>query len=311
MIQNAELKGRIQDVRINARRILEIAGRLAPENGEECFDADGGALLPGLHDHHIHLLSLAASLESISCGPPEIMDLAALQSEIQSASNRLPDKTQWLRGSGYFESVAGDLDRHRLDALCPDRPIRIQHRNGSMWFLNSLALEWIGLDYADASRRPPPPPAGVERDASGRATGRIFRLDDWLRDRLPAREEIQVTTVGSLLASFGVTGITDATPTNGPSEVNLFRKAQANGSLPQRLVIMGAQSLSGIESDSDLSIGAFKILLDEPTLPNLDDLVESIRIAHSSHRTVAIHCVTRSEIHFAIAASFFSAGFPE
>jgi predicted amidohydrolase YtcJ len=298
LIRDADRAGRSVDVRIEADFIVQIEDRLEPISGEEILDARGGALLAGLHDHHIHLFSLAASLESIRCGPRETTDFDALQRAIAKAARSLGGSADWLRGTGYFESVAGPLDRELLDRLCPDRPIRIQHRSGSMWFLNSSALGALGLDQAD----PGSLPSGVERDSDGRPTGRLFRLDAWLRERLPRRNEVDLSAVGSLLASFGVTGVTDATPTNGPLEVEAFRKAQASGALPQRIVSMGSLALSEITSDAELSVGPYKVLLDEPALPDFDRLVDRIRASHSAHRSVAIHTVTRSEILFALAA---------
>jgi predicted amidohydrolase YtcJ len=298
LIREAELSGRRVDVRIEGELIAEIEARLEPMPGEEAIEANGGALLPGLHDHHIHLFSLAASLESIPCGPPETCDLDALESAIARAARASGGRVEGLRGAGYFESVAGPLDRELLDRLCPDRPIRIQHRSGSMWFLNSHALDALRLDETNADVLP----EGIERDEEGRPTGRLFRLDAWLRERLAPRGEVDLSAVGSLLASRGVTGLTDATPTNGPLEIHAFRKAQASGVLPQRIVAMGSLELHEASSDNDLSVGPYKILLDEPALPDFDRLVDEIRAAHSMHRVAAIHTVTRSEILFAIAA---------
>src|SRR3546814_1134621 len=63
LIRNAEIwsgtDGRtsdIADVRLSQGHIAEI-GRLVREPEESSIDARGGALLPGLHDHHIHLFA--------------------------------------------------------------------------------------------------------------------------------------------------------------------------------------------------------------------------------------------------------------
>ena len=61
LIRGAELAGHgIVDLRINAGRIERIAGHLQQRPDEALIEAGGGALLPGLHDHHLHLYSLAA-----------------------------------------------------------------------------------------------------------------------------------------------------------------------------------------------------------------------------------------------------------
>src|SRR4051812_44115802 len=106
------LDGSRADVRIAGDRITAVAVDLSPAAGETVIDAAGRALLPGLHDHHIHLLSLAAALASVRCGPPEVRTREELTTALQRAAKAAPH--QWLRGVGYHESVAGPLDRAAL-----------------------------------------------------------------------------------------------------------------------------------------------------------------------------------------------------
>ena len=111
LIRRAELLGgSIADIRIERGRIAAI-GDLAAEPGELVTKANGGLLLPGLHDHHIHVAALAASLTSVRCGPPEV----GSRDELTAALNRRGDG--WLRGIGYHESVAGMPDADALDAM--------------------------------------------------------------------------------------------------------------------------------------------------------------------------------------------------
>ena len=57
LIRQVELDGVMGlDVRCREGRIDEIGRGLARHPGETAIDARGGALLPGLHDHHMHLL---------------------------------------------------------------------------------------------------------------------------------------------------------------------------------------------------------------------------------------------------------------
>ena len=119
------------------------------------IDAGGCALLPGLHDHHLHLVSLAASLDSLHCGPPKVSSEAELIELLGEHNNATGKK--WLRAIGYHPSVAGDIDRNWLDQVIPDRPIRVQHRGGRLWVLNSCALDALG-DAALASA-----PGGLEK----------------------------------------------------------------------------------------------------------------------------------------------------
>jgi predicted amidohydrolase YtcJ len=297
LIRRAELAGRAPlDVRIDDDRIVLIAEGINPRRGEEVLDAAGGALLPGLHDHHIHLFALAAAARSVRCGPPDVRDIDALGLALRS--HAVADD-EWLRGIGYHEAVAGDLDRRALDRIVPDRPLRVQHRSGAAWFLNSRAIEVLGLD---ASVDAP----GIERDAEGRATGRLFRCDRLLRETVIAERFPTLGSASQRIASFGVTGVTDATPTNAAQEIRALTDASAAGDLLQRVVVMGARFVPAPD-DRSISLGAVKIILDEYSLPALDDLARDIDHAHADGRAVAIHAVTRTELVLACGA-FAAAG---
>lgn len=265
LIANAEVDGvGTVDVRCRDGVVAELAPNLPPATAETRLDARGGALLPGLHDHHIHLLALAAASRSVPCGPPQVADKAALRDALRQAPGN-----GWIRGVGYHESVAGLLDRRTLDQLQAKRPVRIQHRSGKMWFLNGPALRALGMDAAN---------------------GQLFRGDAQLRRRLPADPQLRdaVADVSALLASYGVTGVTDATPDNNPQALRFLQAA----GLGQRLYAMG---------DESLAAGPLKIMLDDAALPRLPELRDRIARAHRAHRPVAVHCVTRTELVFALA----------
>ena len=132
----------------------------------------------------------------------------------------------WLRGVNYHESIAGDLDRWQLDALVSDRPARIQHRSGKLWVLNSLAVEKLDL----AAHKDLP---GIELDATGVPTGRLFRLDAWLRQQLGQQDPIDVSVLSRQMASFGITGFTDTSATNTAATVTQFQQMHERGEILQ------------------------------------------------------------------------------
>ena len=291
LIRGVELGGRARvDVRITDGCITELGEALSRAAGEQQLEARGAALLRGLHDHHLHLLALAASETSVRCGPPELRSVEQLRRALAEA--RPVDG--WVRGVGYHESVAGPLDREGLDCCVSGRPVRVQHRSGAMWVLNSSAIDRLRLD--DGVHAP-----GVERDAKGRATGRLLQLDTWLRDRIGPRAAPDLAGVGRKLASFGVTGVTDATVSNGPSELAELEAAVGSGALRQRVVVMGGDDLPQ-PSHPLMSRGARKVMLAESRLPPFGDLVALVEHAHGEGRPVAVHCVTRAELVFAVEA---------
>jgi predicted amidohydrolase YtcJ len=278
------------DVHVAGGLIERVGRGLAARPGERVVAAMGGALLPGLHDHHLHLHALAARQDSVTCGPPDVETEEQLANALQSRPG-----SGWLRGVDYHESVAGLLDRRQLDAIVADRPVRIEHASGKMWFLNSAAVAALELPGHGALE-------GVECDGDGKPTGRLFRLDDWLRGRLAGQGPPDLTRVSQLLASFGVTGVTDTSPGNDDAAAGVFAAAIANGTLRQRLRMMGSELLTPGRRGDRLEAGEVKILLDEYALPDLDALIERVRRAHAAGRGAAFHCVTRIELVFALRA---------
>ena len=60
------------------------AEHLVPSAGESVLDAGHRTVIPGLHDHHVHLYSAAAALTSVPVGPREVHgrnDLARVLAE--------------------------------------------------------------------------------------------------------------------------------------------------------------------------------------------------------------------------------------
>lgn len=297
LIREAELNfSEILDLRIEGGTVTEIGHKLQPRAGELLIEAQGGALLPGLRDHHLHLASLAAARASLQCGPPQVRNAEELSVLLAAQSGG----AGWLRGIGYHESVAGEIDRHWLDRALPGRPLRIQHRGGRLWILNTLALQALGV--REAGDDP------LER-RDGQLTGRLYDDDRWLRRRL-GRERPNLAEVSLHLASLGVTGLTDTSPNNSPEEARWLRHAQRRGELLQDLLLMGDAGLDGIGADEDavdqtrpwLAIGAHKFHLHEAHLPDYAAVCADIRRSHEAGRGVAFHCVTRTELVFALGA---------
>ena len=293
LIQGAEVQGTLVDVLIDKGRVVEVIGEAgSPRSrgtsaGSNVLEARGGALLPGLHDHHIHLLALAAAARSVRVGPADVQGAEGFTAALRSADAALGPE-QWVRAVGYHESVAGPLDRHVLDAILPNRPVRVQHRGGAMWVVNSAAMRAIGL------------PVPLELGADGHATGRLYGLDAWLRDRVP-REPLDLEPVGRMLLNFGVTGVTDATPTELSEDLALLAAAVRDGALPQEVLVTGGSGLDP-RAGAELERGPVKLVVADHELPHLADLVSAITKAHKAGRNVAVHCVTRVGLLLALAA---------
>lgn len=261
LIQRATtLDGAAVDVRLRTR-IEEVGDQLTPRRGEAVFDAAGGTVLPGLHDHHVHLYSAAAAEDSARVGPPHVRHRDELAQALATAH---AGADGWIRAVGYHDSVAGPLDRTLLDAVSPPVPVRVQHRSGVLWILNSAALDKVGLsDHPD---------------------GRLRSADrDW-SDAL-GRRETNLGPISRRLARYGVTGMTDATPDLGVGDIVTLTELHRRGTLLQHVHC--------------LSPG--KRILHDDSL-DFDALAGWIAERHRAGGTVAIHCVTAAQLVVTIAA---------
>lgn len=288
LIQNVELHGQRVDLRVSDR-IKEIGPSLTLGD-DRVIDAEGGAVLPGLHDHHIHLYATAASAVSVSCRALGVDNPQGLGELLLNVAG-----TGWVRAVAYHESIAGDIDRFDLDEICRHRPVRVQHASGKLWILNTMALQLLDLESM-------PEQTGIERDPRGELTGRLFRMDDLLQDKLAATSPPDLTLLSKELASYGMTGVTDASYTNSQLTAEQLSRAQAQDELLQQVYLMG---------DESLWVGPLKIMLDEDDLPDIDSLTSRIVRAHEAGRGVAFHCVSHIETVFALASLAAAGKHPE
>jgi hypothetical protein len=115
-------------------------------------------------------MALAAARTSIDVSPAAVHGVAGFVAAL--------GESPLSRAVGYHDSVAGPLDRWKLDAIVGDRAVRVQHRSGALWVLSSSALAALPRHVFDHP--------GVGRDETGRPNGELFGLDAELRDHLGA-----------------------------------------------------------------------------------------------------------------------------
>ncbi|WP_099037690.1 amidohydrolase family protein [Mycobacterium neglectum] len=261
LIQRAALlDGSVVDIRVDGR-IIAVGPQLTSQPGEHVYDADNGTVIPGLHDHHVHLRSAAAALTSIRVGPAEVHTRADLARVLAVAE---VGADGWLRAVGYHEAVAGPLDRRLLDEVSPRVPVRVQHRSGVLWTLNSAGLAQVGLgDHPD---------------------GRLRSSDHVWSDALQ-RNESGLAEVSRRLGSYGVTGVTDATPDLEVGDVVKLMAAHRRGELRQRLHCLAPGKRILHDTDLDLA-----------------DLAAWIAQRHADDVPVAVHCVTAAQLVITLAA---------
>jgi predicted amidohydrolase YtcJ len=261
LIQRAtRLDGGSVDIRV-ADRIVAVEPALAPLPGEQVYDAAGQTVIPGLHDHHVHLRSAAAALRSIRVGPADVQSRTDLARVLAAAD---VGSDGWIRAVGYHEAVAGPLDRTVLDEVSPPVPVRVQHRSGVQWTLNTAGLARVGLaDHPD---------------------GRLRSADHTWSDTLQ-RNEDGLAEVSRRLSGYGVTGVTDATPDMEVGDVVKLIEAHRRGELRQRVHCLAPGKRILHDSDLDLPL-----------------LTAWIAERHADGAPVAVHCVTAAQLVITLAA---------
>ncbi|MBI4329408.1 MAG: amidohydrolase [Chloroflexi bacterium] len=270
----------------------------------ERLDGEGVFLFPGFIDPHVHLLSYAAALRSLDLS--EARSIQDIQDRLRVAVRDVPPG-EWVRGVGYDDWALAEKrhpTRRDLDAAVLDRPVRIAHRSGHAWVLNSLGLERVGIGLAT----PEPPGGTIDREVpSGEPSGLLLDLGDYLEKHVPplSPREIErgLRQVSRNLLSWGVTAVQDATPRQSLSSLRELASYVENGVLGPVISAMVALQAApdfraeGVPFGSEVGrvrIGAAKAVLSESSgrlHPAPEELAEGVAEATRAGFQVAVHAV--------------------
>ncbi|MFK8020470.1 MAG: amidohydrolase [Pseudomonadales bacterium] len=182
-------------------------------NAEKVTDLRGRMVIPGLVDSHTHpgqinLVQFNARFEETS--------RKSFMAELELYANK-NSGDDWVLGCCWpvIEFVKGKLgpDRKQLDRIFPNRPVWINSNAGHSFWLNSKALEKLGLD--EHSKDPRFPVAMYKRDDNGRLTGWIKEGAGWqLMDEVfPVDQQLHEASIRDMLrvlSEHGVTTVFDA-----------------------------------------------------------------------------------------------------
>lgn len=214
----------------------------------------GPVVLPGFHDHHVHLLSAAARRLSVDLSSED--RIGGLVARLRDAAAARPAGT-WIRAWGYDDAALAedrDPNGHDLDAASRTHPIVLRHRAGHVAVLNGRAAE-----HVRAVAGPDAVPAdGVLTDAH-RALAAVPRRDAGALDRA-------VAELSSEMVAAGVTAVTDATVTNDASALARLGALVRGGALRQRV-----QAMVGAHHVGELAAAGI----------HYGDVVDGVRVGHA------------------------------
>jgi predicted amidohydrolase YtcJ len=208
---------------------------VAPFKGAktQTLDLNGAAVVPGLHDMHIH--PTGAGLWQTRCMFPQGSSAQVVMDAIKACVAKR-GKGAWITGGSWDAASFGKTPPHRslLDKVAPDNPVYLNDISGHSALVNSKALELAGINKATAN-----PPGGIiERDNKGEATGVLRESAGGMVSRLappPTPEENAAALKWALeqMVSQGITSFTDA----GTSEpiMQAYATLADQGVLKQRV----------------------------------------------------------------------------
>ena len=180
------------------------------------IDAGAAAVVPGLHDFHLHLVGMANARLEVRLD--DVVTFPELVDRVRHAATSTPSDA-WLRGRGWVEAAVDHAALSSLERAVGERPTLLYSHDGHSAWASRAALRLAGISAGT------PDPAGgrIERDAAGGPTGILReRATDLVEPVAGRTDPAQLgrsldETVAELLG-WGVTGATDAgdsSPDNG------------------------------------------------------------------------------------------------
>ncbi len=244
-------RSRARTVAVRGGRIVHVgvdsvpAGLIGP--GTEIVDLDGGMLLPGFQDGHVHLL--AGGVELGECTLFTLATSAEVVDSIAACAAARPEG--WLRGVGWELTAfpGANPSKVLLDRIAPGRPALIEAADGHSAWASSRALE-----LARITRETPDPTDGrIERDPrTGEPSGTLREAAVGLVSRLlPERTDAELSAgldrALPLAAERGITAITEALASE--ATLRAYAAADRAGRLTLRVVAAadGESDSTGVE----------------------------------------------------------------
>ncbi|MBD3941479.1 amidohydrolase family protein [Microbacterium sp. NEAU-LLC] len=199
VIANARLTGSertdpfgadVVDVHLAEGLVVDIAPAGALPRRGLVLDADGGRVIPGLWDHHVHVVQWALSAQRVPLGAATS---AAHAAAIMAGTVPLADGRRI--GTGFRDAFWPDApDLALLDAATGDMPTYLVNADVHSVWLNSAALRREGFE---------PDGAGVLREEPAfEISRRLNAVDAAVSDPL-------VTRMAQDAAARGVVGLVD------------------------------------------------------------------------------------------------------
>ena len=291
-LHDVEVRGRVVDVLVTGGRITAVGPDLRSSPGARAVDGGGGAVLPGLHDHHLHLAAMAARVGSVRVGPPAVRTREELGRALAEAHASRPP----VPGSAASTTTSRSPATSTVTTWTPScprgrcasstAPARCGCSTAARWTPSRPAAPTIRgsnattrADRPAASTAPTPGSAiaGRRHHSTSRPSGGSSRLTVSPASPTPPRPPTSPT---------GTCWLAPAHARRSAGRHPGHRRPGTCRPLP---------SLAAPPRPRQAHRRG-------PPAPALDQLVADTRTAHGADRAVAVHCVTHVALVLALAA---------
>ncbi|NOT36023.1 MAG: amidohydrolase [Saprospiraceae bacterium] len=235
----------------------EEAQKMSSEEAEK-IDLNGGFLMPGIHDVHMHPLEAASEnfkfiLNDEEADPENYADY------IKKAV-RNNNGTGWLLGWGHLLETILESTRDPksiIDDIVSDRPVGIMEKTSHSLWCNSKALELLGFNKST-----PNPPGGIiMRNSNGDPNGILIDNAGELLMELalsPTTQSMENDYNGLVefalpeLAKHGITSVSEARTFWKRNQQHTWKKIEADGKLTCRMNL-GLWAYPAVDDASQLA----------------------------------------------------------
>jgi predicted amidohydrolase YtcJ len=267
---------RAEAIAIRGSRILAVGtnAEILKTRGPytRVIDAQGGTVIPGLHDAHGHFTGLGALLQRL-----DLRGTTSYAQVLEKVRARVATAKpgEWILGRNWDQNdwpTKAFPTHEELDKVAPNNPVYLNRVDGHAALVNAVAMKTAGL-----TRESKDPPGGrIIRNAAGAPTGVLVdRAMGLVSGGIPPESDDRVIEQIKLAdrecRRLGLTMVHDAGAS--PRVADLYKKVAADGGLQTRLYVMLRGSLADLaplfakgpvldEREGRMTVRAIKISAD-------------------------------------------------
>lgn len=237
---------------IDDGRIASVGLAVDTNEHDTVIDLAEGAVIPGIIDAHVHLLSTGEALSTVSL--TDAHDLAEIQRRVRAARDALGAGAMMIRGGGWlFSAIDREPTAAMLDDVVADVPVLLDNNDLHSAWVNSAALRAMGVNAST----PDPPGGTISRRASGEPAGMLYEravheiMGDYLEQVTSDEDREEAIRRGlHAFSATGVTTVVDMAMKDAAWKALNAVAAQDGGRLPVRVAAHWIVADAGNDADN-------------------------------------------------------------